>query len=72
MLKVSAVVAVLILALIAGAFALVRLEVIPADSLGLLPAVIGAVVGGGIAFLIAQRGTATREHKMPVSKSTKS
>jgi len=72
MLKVFAVVAVVVLALIAGAFALVRQEVIPADSLRLLPGVIGAVVGGGIAFLIAQRATAKREPKMPVSKSRKS
>jgi len=60
MLKVSAVVAVVVLALIAGAFALVRLGVIPGDSLGLLGAVVGTAVGGVIAFLIRQRAAATR------------
>ena len=65
MLKVSSVVAVVVLALIAGAFALVRLGVIPRDSLGLLGAVVGTTVGVGIAFLIRQRAAATRDHKVP-------
>ena len=69
MLKVSAVVAVVGLALVAGAFALVRLGVIPADSLGLLGAVVGTAVGGGIAFLIRQRAAAARGNKMPVRSS---
>ena len=71
MFKVSAVVTVVILALVAGAFALVRQDVIPADSLGLLPGAIGAAVGGGIAFLIAQRETAKRKRQMPVSERRK-
>ena len=65
MLKVSAVVAVVVLALIAGAFALVQLGVIPRDSLVLLGAVVGTTVGVGIAFLIHQRAAATRDHKVP-------
>ncbi len=71
MLKVLAAVAVVSLALIAGAFALVQQEVIPADSLRLLPAAIAAVVGGGIAFLIARRERHRRERKMRVSESSK-
>ncbi len=65
MLKASAVVAVVVLALIAGAFALVQLGVIPGDSLGLLGVVVGTAVGCGIAVLIRQRAAATRGTRRP-------